>query len=185
MKKFTYIMVIALAMTTLISTAALAGGKDCGACPSKSSCAEAAKVSVKSASAVKAPSDCCLEAATKGKGCCGKDAKAVAAKVANYNACKVALTDMHECCAEAVVAGKGCCGKDATALKAEYTKQVSTCATVLGSMDSCCADALANAKGCCGKDAAALKASVSGACNAHKESAKSVGKKAIGSLKKG
>ena len=173
MKKLTYVLVIALAMTTLLSTAALAGNKPgCGACPSKTACADAPTASKASASIPKAPGKCCVESAAKGKACCGKDAKTVSASVASYNASQAALKDMHECCAEAVVAGKGCCGKDAAATKAAYDKQVSACSAVLGSMDECCADALANGKGCCGKSAEELKASCGAACDAHKSAAK-------------
>ncbi len=174
MKKLTYVLVIALAMTTLLSTAALAGNKPgCGGCPSKSACADAPKAT--NASIPKAPGKCCVESAAAGKACCGKDAKTVAASVASYNASQTALKDMHECCAEAVVAGKGCCGKDAAATKAAYDKQVATCSMVLGSMDKCCADALAKGEGCCDKSAEELKASCSAACDAHKEASKATG----------
>ena len=176
MKKLTYVLVIALALTTMFSTAALAGDKKgCGACPSKTACADAPKAS--SASFPKAPGKCCVESAGKGKACCDKDAKTVAASVAAYNASQAALKDMHPCCAEAVVAGKGCCGKDAAGTRAAYDKQVATCGTVLSSMDKCCADALAADKGCCGKTAAELKAACGAACDAHKVAAKGKGNK--------
>jgi len=173
MKKFTYVLVVALAITTLLSTAALAGDKPgCGACPSKTACADASKAS---ASLPDAPHKCCIESAAKGKACCGKDAKTVAASVSAYNASQAALKDMHKCCAEAVVAGKGCCGKDAKATHAAYEKQVATCSAVLGGMEKCCAEALANGKGCHGKSAEELKASVGAACDAHKSAAKATG----------
>jgi hypothetical protein len=169
MKKFTYVLVIALALTTMLSTAALAGNKPgCGACPTKSTCADAPKASSASVTVPKAPGKCCVKSAAASKACCGKDAKTVAASVSAYNASQAALKDMHPCCAEAVVAGKGCCGKDAEGVKAAYAKQVGACSTVLGSMDKCCADALAGGKGCCGKTAAELKAACGAACDAHK-----------------
>ncbi len=192
MKKLTYVLVIALALTTLLGTAALAGGKDCGACPSKSTCKDAPKASSASVTIPAAPHKCCVKSAAASKECCGKDAKTVSANVAAYNASQAALKDMGECCAEAVVAGKGCCGKDAAGVNAAFATQVAACSTVLSSMDKCCADALANGKGCHGKSAEELKASCSKACSASSSSCgskKVEGKSAatpdLGSSKKG
>jgi hypothetical protein len=169
MKRFTYAMVMAVALIVMVSSFAMAGPD----CKSKTT---AEKVSM---------GECCIKAAKAGEGCCGKDADAVKAAYASYTAgcsaaeqaacaasaekaaCadkaayKAASADMHECCATAVAAGKGCCGKDSDALKASYEEKVAyhkAAATVTADMGKCCAAAMAESKGCCGHSADEMKA---------------------------
>ncbi|PID79313.1 hypothetical protein CSB20_10755 [bacterium DOLZORAL124_64_63] len=170
MKKFAYVIVVALAMTALISTAALAGdGKKCSlkdkaACTetAKAQCPEAAKAHGQSMEnlghMMKAPGKCCVKAAVAGKGCCGHDAKTVAAMVADYNAGQAALKGMNKCCAEAVVAGKGCCGRDAKALKAIFMEKVAVVKT----------DAKSSCVATCGAKAAAGCETKKAACDVKK-----------------
>ena len=72
--------------------------------------------------------ECCATAVAAGKGCCGKDAKALKTsfdqKVAYHKASVSVKADMHKCCAGALAEGKGCCGKDADQLKASYEAKV-------------------------------------------------------------
>lgn len=82
--------------------------------------------------------ECCVKAATAGEGCCGKDADAVKAKYADYQANEKALDGMHACCATAVVAGEGCCGKDSAALQASYAAKVAGAMAVQASAGACC-----------------------------------------------
>ncbi len=121
MKKFGKILVLVLAVSALGATAALA---DCGKCPTKSACPEAAKLKA----AVNLPGyqmeACCIEAAKAGKGCHGKDAATLQAAFAEYSVAQVALAGMGECCVEALGAGKGCCGHSPEELKAEFEKKV-------------------------------------------------------------
>ena len=70
MKRFTYAMVMAVALVVLVSSFAVAGD----GCKSKAS---AEKVSM---------SDCCIKAAKANEGCCGKDADTVKASLAAYSA---------------------------------------------------------------------------------------------------
>lgn len=171
-------LVIALTMTAMLATGALAGDHpstsaakktlDKAACSADKAACSADKATC---SVAKAPGKCCVESASNGKACCGKDAETVAAKVASFNASQAALGDMHKCCAEAVVAGKGCCGKDAKELHATHAKNAAVCKTVLTSMGKCCAKAYVKGEGCCGKDAADLKASTNKACDAVKHAA--------------
>jgi len=121
MKKFGKILVLFLTISALGATAALA---DCGKCPTKSACPEAAKLKA----AVNVPGyqmeACCIEAAKAGKGCHGKDAATLQAAFAEYSVAQIALADMGECCVEALGAGKGCCGHSPEELKAEFEKKV-------------------------------------------------------------
>ncbi|MEN8197636.1 MAG: hypothetical protein ABFS30_14150, partial [Pseudomonadota bacterium] len=159
MKRFTYAMVMAVALVVLVSSFAIAGGPAC-----------------KSAAKQASLEECCIKAAKAGEGCHGKDAEAVKAAYASYKescadkaacktasaakaaceaACKTASADkaayhkaaaevkadMHKCCATALDAGKGCCGQEADAMKADYDKKVEAeakkvAATDKGSDDS-------------------------------------------------
>ena len=106
--------------------------------------------------------ECCVEAATAGKGCCGKDADAVKAKYTEMTAQKKALESMHACCATAVAAGEGCCGKDEPGLKAAFAEKVVAAKAemvAMAGMHECCATAMSANEGCCGMDAAGVKAS--------------------------
>ncbi len=151
MKRFTYAMVMAVALVVMVSSFAVAGVPECEAAAKKASLDK-----------------CCIESAKAGKGCCGQDADAVKAAYASYQegcankvACEAAAADMGKCCVAAVGAGKGCCGKDADVLKADYEKKVAyhrASADVKADMHTCCAGALDAGKGCCGMDAAELKA---------------------------
>ncbi|MCK9996924.1 MAG: hypothetical protein KAH56_11675 [Candidatus Krumholzibacteria bacterium] len=151
MKRFSYAMVMAVALVVMISSFAVAGGPDCKAA------AKQAKMG-----------ECCIEAAQAGKGCCGKDADAVKASCASYKegcadkaACEAAAADMGECCVAAAEVGKGCCGKDADTVKANYEKQVAyhkASVEVKGDMHKCCAASLDAGKGCCGASAEEMKA---------------------------
>jgi Tfp pilus assembly protein PilW len=153
MKRFSYAILMALALTALVSTAAMAGGEECAA---------------KTAAAQVKMGDCCIKAAKAGEGCCGKDAATVKAAYAGYKegcadkaACEAATADMHKCCAEAMAAGNGCCGKDADALKASYEEKVAyhkAAAAVKADMHECCATAMAAGNGCCGHSAEEMKA---------------------------
>ena len=159
MKRFTYAMIMAVALIVMVSSFAIAGGEKC------KTAAKQAKMG-----------ECCIESAQAGKGCCGKDAEAVKASFASYEAscsaekaacatetaaCEAAAADMGKCCVTAVEAGKGCCGKEADALKTSFEKKVAyhkASAEVKGDMHKCCAASMEASKGCCGKDAEALKA---------------------------
>jgi hypothetical protein len=153
MKRFSYAILLALALTALISTVAVAGDKEC---------------TTKAAATKVAMGECCMKAAAAGEGCCGKDAKAVKAAYASYKAscadeaaCTAATADMHKCCATAMAAGEGCCGKEADALKASYQEKVAyhkAAAAVQADMHKCCAGAMAEGKGCCGHSAEEMKA---------------------------
>ena len=72
--------------------------------------------------------ECCAKSVTEGKGCCGKDAKALKAsfdqKVSYQKASASVKADMSEHCSAALAAGKGCCGKSADELKASYETKV-------------------------------------------------------------
>ena len=151
MKRFTYAMVMAVALVVMVSSFAIAGGPAC-------------KTAAKQASM----EECCIKAAKAGEGCHGKDADAVKAAYASYQegcadkaACEAAFADMGECCATAVKADKGCCGKEADVLKASFEKKIAyhkASAEVKGDMHKCCAASMDAGKGCCGQDADALKA---------------------------
>ncbi len=159
MKRFTYAMVMAVALILMVSSFAVAG-PDCHAAAKQASLDE-----------------CCIKAAKAGEGCCGKDADAVKAAYASYKAscspadqaacsasqaaCKAASADMQECCAAALKEGKGCCGKDADALKASYEQKVAyhqASASVKADMHKCCAASMEAGKGCCGSSAEEMKA---------------------------
>ena len=126
MKKIITTAVLALAVTALMSSAALAHCGSCGTGDAKheKSHAEHAKAKATGADAKADMHECCIASAKEGKGCCGKDAAAVKAAYADYTAAAAAKADMHECCAGALASGKGCCGKDAAALKADYAGKV-------------------------------------------------------------
>jgi hypothetical protein len=151
MKRFSYAMVMAVALVVIISSFAVAGGPECQAAAKQASLDE-----------------CCIESAKADKGCCGQDADAVKAAYASYQAgcadkaaCEAAVADMGKCCVAAVEAGKGCCGKDADALKASYEQKVAyhkASAEVKGDMHKCCAASMDVGKGCCGQEADVLKA---------------------------
>ena len=163
MKRFTYIMVLAVALVVMVSSFAMAG-EPAGKQTSKQTTKPVCKAAVKQASM----NECCIESAKAGKGCCGKDADAVKAAYASYKqgcadkaACEAAAADMGKCCVAAMEAGKGCCGKDADALKANFEKKVAyqkAAAEVNDGMGKCCIGALEAGKGCCGMDAEGLKA---------------------------
>ena len=151
MKRFTYAMVMAVALVVMVATFAVAGGPAC------KTAAKQAKMG-----------ECCIESAQASKGCCGQDADAVKAAYASYKegcadkaACEAAVADMGKCCVAAVEAGKGCCGKEADVLKANFEQKVAyhkASVSVKADMHKCCAASLEAGKGCCGKDADALKA---------------------------
>jgi hypothetical protein len=151
MKRFSYAMVMAVALVVIISSFAVAGGPECQATAKQASLDE-----------------CCIESAKADKGCCGQDADAVKAAYASYQAgcadkaaCEAAVADMGKCCVAAVEAGKGCCGKEADALKASYEQKVAyhkASAEVKGDMHKCCAASMDVGKGCCGQEADVLKA---------------------------
>lgn len=151
MKRFTYAMVMALALVVMVSSFAVAGGPAC-------------KAAAKQADMDK----CCIASAKAGKGCCGKAAAAVKADYANCQescayktACKAAVADMGKCCVAAMEAGKGCCGKEADVLKADFEKKVAyhkASAEVRADMDKCCVAAVEAGKGCCGASAEQMKA---------------------------
>jgi len=130
MKRFTYAMVMAVALIVMVSSFAVAGGDKC-------------KTSAKQAGM----EECCIKAAKAGEGCHGKDADAVKASYASYKegcadkaACEAAVADMGKCCVTAVEAGKGCCGKEADALKADYDKKVEAKAKKVATKDKESAD---------------------------------------------
>ena len=151
MKRFSYAMVMAVALILMVSSFALAGGPDCQAAAKQAGMDE-----------------CCIKAAKAGEGCHGKDADAVKASYASYKegcadkaACEATVADMGKCCVAAVEAGKGCCGKEADVLKASYDQKVAyhkASAEVKSDMHKCCAASMDAGKGCCGQDADALKA---------------------------
>jgi len=151
MKRFTYAMVMAVALVVMVSSFAVAGGPAC------KTAAKQAKMG-----------ECCIESAKAGKGCCGQDADAVKAAYASYKegcadkaACEATVADMGKCCVTAVEAGKGCCGKDADVLKADFEQKVAyhkASAEVKSNMHKCCAASLDAGKGCCGSSAEQMKA---------------------------
>ncbi len=151
MKRFSYAMVMAVALILMVSSFAVAGGPECQTATKQAKMGE-----------------CCIEAAQADKGCCGKDADAVKASYASYKegcadkaACEAAVADMGKCCVTAVEAGKGCCGKEADVLKASYDQKVAyhkASAEVKGDMHKCCAASLDAGKGCCGASAEEMKA---------------------------
>ena len=144
-------MVMAVALVVMVSSFAVAGGPDC-------------KASAKQAKM----GECCIESAQAGKGCCGKDADAVKAAYASYQAgcadkvaCEAAVDDMGKCCVAAVEAGKGCCGKEADVLKASFEQKVAyhkASSEVKADMHKCCAASMDEGKGCCGASAEEMKA---------------------------
>lgn len=144
MKRFTYAMVMAVALIVMVSSFAFAGDEEC----------------TKKAEAKTASADC----TTAEKAACAdaKTAKAeCATPCADKAAYKAASADMHECCATAVAAGTGCCGKDADVLKASYEEKVAyhqASATVKADMGECCVTALDAGTGCCGHSADEMKA---------------------------
>jgi hypothetical protein len=144
MKRFTYAMVMAVALIVMVSSFAVAGDGEC-----------AKKAEAKTASA---------ECTTAEKAACA-DAKMANAECAtpcgDKAAYKAASADMHECCATAVAAGEGCCGKEAEVLKASYEEKVAyhqAAITVKADMHKCCATALEAGNGCCGHSADEMKA---------------------------
>ena len=144
MKRFTYAMIMAVALIVMVSSFAIAG--DC----------DKKKTEAKSASVEKA------ECTTAEKAACATAAKAECkTPCADKAAYKAAAADMHECCVAAVAKGEGCCGKDAGALKASYEEKVTyqkASATVKADMHECCAAALEAGKGCCGHSPEEMKA---------------------------
>ena len=165
MKRFTYAMVMAVALVVLVSSFAFAGD-DCKSkttASTKAGCSEAEKAAcATSATAKTASADKAACAAT----CASKSAAEKAAceatcTEADKAAYKAASADMHKCCATALADGKGCCGKDADALKAYYADLVTyekAAAVVMADMHKCCASAMAEGKGCCGHSPEEMKA---------------------------
>ena len=140
MKRFTYAMVMAVALVVLVSSFAFAGD-DCKSkttASTKAGCSEAEKAACEATcteadkAAYKAASadmhKCCATALADGKGCCGKDADALKAYYADLvtyeKAAAVVMADMHKCCASAMAEGKGCCGHSPEEMKADYDKKV-------------------------------------------------------------
>jgi hypothetical protein len=142
MKRFTYAMVMAVALIVMVSSFAFAGGEEC-----------AKKAEAKTAKA---------ECTTAEKAACASSAKAECATPCGDKAAyKAASADMHKCCAEAVAKNEGCCGKDAEVLQASYEEKVAyhkAAATVKADMHKCCATALEAGNGCCGHSADEMKA---------------------------
>jgi len=117
MKRISFALVTALALTAVLSLAAYAGGPACTAKASQ------AKAGEKTACTAADKAAC----AAAGKDGCTA-AMAASCTAADKAACEAAMAeakaDMHECCAAALAEGKGCCGKDAAALKADFDKKV-------------------------------------------------------------
>lgn len=142
MKRFTYAMVMAVALIVMVSSFAIAGDEECSkkaeAKTAKAECTTAEKAACTTAASAECKTPCADKAAYK-----------------------AASADMGKCCATAVAEGKGCCGKDADALKATYEQKVTyqkAAISVKGDMHKCCAASMDAGKGCCGKDAEGLKA---------------------------
>jgi hypothetical protein len=142
MKRFTYAMVMAVALILMVSSFAFAGGEEC-----------AKKADAKTAKA---------ECTTAEKAACATGAKAECkTPCADHAIYKAASADMKECCAAAVAKGEGCCGQEADALKAGFEQKVAyhkVAAEVKAEMHKCCAASMAEGKGCCGHSAEEMKA---------------------------
>ncbi len=154
MKRFTYAMVMAVALVVLVSSFAVAG-PDC-------------KTKVQASAEKVSMGECCIKAAKAGEGCCGKDADAVKAAFATYTAgCSAAE---KAACTASAASAKAACSTAEKAACASSASAKAACATTCteaemaaykaanADMHKCCATAVAASKGCCGKDADALKA---------------------------
>ena len=149
MKRFTYAMIMAVALIVMVSSFAFAGDEEC---------AKKAEAKTAKAECTTAEKAACADAKTADAKTAGAECATPCADKAAY---KAASADMHECCATAVAAGNGCCGQEADALKASYEEKVAyyqAAAAVKADMHECCATALDAGTGCCGHSADEMKA---------------------------
>ena len=113
MKRFTYAMIMAVALIVMVSSFAFAGDEECA------KKAEAKTAKAECTTAEKAA--CASSTATATATAASAECKSTCADKAAY---KAASADMHECCATAVAAGNGCCGHSADEMKADFDKKV-------------------------------------------------------------